>query len=93
MTYAPAELDRARIQAGRIFHYGSITLIDQPARTTTLAAVETARAAGLLLSYDPNLRPPLWPSLAEDHAAILDTVKFADVVKLSDEELIFLPIG
>lgn len=90
MTYAPAELDRARIQAGRIFHYGSITLIDQPARNTTLAAVETARAAGLLLSYDPNLRPPLWPSLAEARIVILDTIPYADVVKVNAEELVFL---
>jgi fructokinase len=90
MTYAPAELDRARIQAGRIFHYGSITLIDQPARTTTLAAVETARAAGLLLSYDPNLRPPLWHSPAEARTTILETIPYADVVKLNEEELVFL---
>lgn len=90
MTYSPAELDLARIRAGRIFHYGSITLIDQPARTTTLAAVEAAREAGLLISYDPNLRPPLWPSLAEARATILETVALADVVKLNAEELVFL---
>ena len=90
MTYAPAELDRPRIEAGRIFHYGSITLIDQPAQSTTLAAIETARAAGLLLSYDPNLRPPLWPSLAEARTRILETVAYADVVKINEEELVFL---
>ncbi len=90
MTYAPSELDRARIQAGRIFHYGSITLIDQPARTTTLAAVETARAAGLLVSYDPNLRPPLWPSLAKARTTILSAMQYADVVKVNEEELVFL---
>jgi fructokinase len=90
MTYAPAELDRTRIQAGRIFHYGSITLIDQPARTTTLEAIETARAAGLLLSYDPNLRPALWPCLTEARTTILDTITHADVVKLNAEELVFL---
>ena len=90
MSYAPAELDRARIQAGRIFHYGSITLIDEPARTTTLAAIDTAKAAGLLLSYDPNLRPPLWPSLEQARNTILQTIKFADVVKMSEEELVFL---
>lgn len=90
MTFAPRELDRARIQAGRIFHYGSITLIDQPARTTTLEAIDTARAAGLLISYDPNLRPPLWPSLAEARNTILSTIQYADVVKLNEEELVFL---
>ncbi len=90
MTYASQELDRARIQAGRIFHYGSITLIDHPARLTTLEAVDTALAAGLLLSYDPNLRPALWPSLAEARTTIRATVQYADVVKLNEEELVFL---
>lgn len=90
MTYAPAELDRDRIQAGRIFHYGSITLIDEPARTTTLAAMETAYNAGLLLSYDPNLRPALWPSLVEARTTILETIAYPDVIKLNEEELVFL---
>ena len=90
MTYAPTELDRARIQAGRIFHYGSITLIDEPARTTTLAAIDTAQAAGLLLSYDPNLRPALWSSLQQARNTILQAVLYADVVKVNAEELIFL---
>ena len=90
MTYAPQELDRDRIRAGRIFHYGSITLIDHPACITTLEAIDTARAAGLLLSYDPNLRPALWPSLAEARTTILTTVRHADVIKLNEEELVFL---
>ncbi len=90
MTYASAELDHACIQTGRIFHFGSITLIDEPARTTTLAAVATARAAGLLLSYDPNLRPPLWPSLPKARRTILSAMQHADVVKVNEEELVFL---
>src|SRR5262249_49794458 len=84
MTYAPDELDRERLLSGRIFHFGSITLIDEPARTTTVAAVEAARAAGLLISYDPNLRPPLWPDLDTARAEILAAVPFADIVKVSE---------
>ena len=90
MTYTPEELDHDRITAGKIFHYGSITLIEEPARTTTLAAIETARQAGLLLSYDPNLRPPLWSDLAIARNGILEAMPFADMVKVSEEELAFL---
>jgi fructokinase len=90
MTYVPAELDRERLLAGRIFHFGSITLIDEPARKTTLAAVAAARAAGQLISYDPNLRPPLWPDLDTARAEILSAVPFTDIVKVSEEELAFL---
>lgn len=90
MTYTPDELDRDRIAGGRIFHFGSITLIDEPARTTTLAAAEIARAAGLLISYDPNLRPPLWPDMETARIGILQASNLADIVKVSEEELVFL---
>ena len=90
MTYAPAELDRDRITQGRIFHYGSITLIDRTSRLTTLAAIQSAREAGLLLSYDPNLRLPLWPEEAAARKGILSAMRYADIVKVSAEELAFL---
>src|SRR5262249_9655841 len=86
----PEELDKARIESGRIFHFGSITLIDEPARTTTLTAVEIARSAGLLISYDPNLRPPLWSALPTARITILEAAHSADIVKVSEEELAFL---
>lgn len=90
MTYIPAELDTARISACTIFHYGSITLIDEPARTATLTAVQQAKSEGKLISYDPNLRPPLWRTLEEARETILETIPLADMVKVSEEELGFL---
>ncbi len=90
MTYTPAELDTTRIDSATIFHFGSITLIDEPARTTTLTAVQRARANGTLVSYDPNLRPPLWQSLDIARSTILETLSLADMVKVSEEELGFL---
>ncbi|HLK57540.1 MAG TPA: PfkB family carbohydrate kinase [Chthonomonadaceae bacterium] len=90
MTYAPAELDRARIEAGRIFHYGSITLIDKTSRAATLAALTLAYSAGLLISYDPNLRLPLWPDEPTARKGILSAMRYADIVKVSAEELAFL---
>lgn len=90
MTYAPEELDTARIDSAKIFHFGSISQIDEPSGTTTLTAVQRARANGSLISYDPNLRPPLWQSLDAARATILNTIPLADMVKVSEEELGFL---
>lgn len=90
MTYATGELDRTYLAAGKIFHYGSISLIDYVPRLTTYAAIKAARAAGMLISYDPNLRPPLWPSLKQARITILRAMRFADIVKVSEAELAFL---
>lgn len=93
MTYLPEELDAARISACAIFHFGSISMIDEPARTATLAAVQQAKSEGKLISYDPNLRPPLWRTLEQARETILETIPLADMVKVSDEELGFLLNG
>ncbi len=89
-TYTADELDIAAIDSCRIFHFGSITLIDSSPKLATISAVNRAREAGKLISYDPNLRPPLWPSLSEAQAAILETANLVDMVKVSEEELSFL---
>ncbi|MGC8666882.1 MAG: PfkB family carbohydrate kinase [Chthonomonadales bacterium] len=90
MLYRPDEVDEARIRRGRILHFGSITLIQEPSRAATLHAVDVARQAGLLVTFDPNLRPPLWPSLEEARRVILDALPSAHVIKVSEEELHFL---
>ncbi|KAG2324733.1 hypothetical protein Bca52824_007461 [Brassica carinata] len=69
----------------KVFHYGSISLIVEPCRSAHLKAMEVAKEAGALLSYDPNLRLPLWPSKEEAKGNII-----AEVIKVSDEELMFL---
>lgn len=90
MTYTTAEVDTAAIDQCRVFHFGSITLIDRSARLATMSAAKHARAAGKLISYDPNLRPPLWPSLSVARNRILRAVPMADLVKVSEEELSYL---
>lgn len=74
----------------KVFHYGSISLITDPCRSAHLKAMEVAKEAGVLLSYDPNLRLPLWPSAAEAKEQILSIWDQADVIKVSDVELEFL---
>jgi len=90
MLYRPDEVDTGYIRTARILHYGSISLIGEPSRSATLLAVETARSAGLLLSYDPNLRLSLWPSADAAREGILLGWPLAQVIKVSAEELAFL---
>ena len=90
MLLAPEELDAEFIKSARAFHYGSITLISEPSKSATEAAIGHAAESGLLISYDPNLRRPLWPSEAQAREQMLAAMAHPDVVKLSDEELEFL---
>jgi len=90
MLMTPDDVAYDVIDSGRIFHYGSITLIDEPVRSATLAAVDHARKRGLLISYDPNLRLALWPSAAAAKDGMRLGLKQAQIVKISEEELEFL---
>lgn len=74
----------------KIFHYGSISLITEPCRSAHLEAMKAARESGALLSYDPNLRLPLWPSPEVAKEQIMSIWKEADIIKVSDVELEFL---
>lgn len=90
MLLSPEELDHDYIGAAKSLHYGSISLISEPSRSATLAAVESAMERGLLISYDPNLRLNLWPSAEMARVGMLTGWQFAQVAKVSREELTFL---
>lgn len=90
MLLKPEELNLELIRSAKVFHYGSISLIVEPCRSAHLKAMEVARDAGALLSYDPNLRLPLWPSAEEAREQIMSIWDKADVIKVSDVELEFL---
>ncbi|MGE5592144.1 MAG: PfkB family carbohydrate kinase [Betaproteobacteria bacterium] len=90
MLLEPSEVDVDLLTEARVFHHGSISLITEPSRSATLAAVRAARAAGALISYDPNIRLPLWPAPNEARAVILAAASSADIIKVSEEELAFL---
>jgi fructokinase len=90
MLYKPGEIDVEYIRSSKVFHYGSISLIGEPSRSATLLAIEAARASGSLISYDPNLRLPLWPSPAAAKEGIMLGWSLAYVTKVSEEELAFL---
>ncbi len=84
------ELDTGLLDEARVFHFGTLSLTDEPARTATQKAVAYARAHGKLISCDPNLRQPLWRSLDEAKEQMLWSLQQADVVKISDNEVTFL---
>ena len=84
------ELDEALIAGSRVFHFGTLSLTDEPARTATERAVAMAKAAGAYISVDPNLRKPLWPDMEAAKAALEWSLKQADIIKISDEEIDFL---
>ncbi|MBN1287623.1 MAG: carbohydrate kinase [Anaerolineae bacterium] len=84
------ELDRELLQQARAFHFGSLSLTDEPVRSATLEAIKIARAGGALISYDVNYRPSLWrePKDALDQAmAMLPEV---DLLKINETELALL---
>ncbi|KAK2376938.1 putative fructokinase-7 [Trifolium repens] len=87
------ELDFDLIRKAKIFHYGSISLITEPCKSAHIAAAKAAKDAGVFLSYDPNLRLPLWPSADSAREGILSIWETADIIKISEEEISFLTNG
>jgi len=90
MLFTPEEVDPGVIAAARIFHFDSISLAAEGPRATALHAAGLAAAGGRLISYDVNLRLPLWPEAAAAAAGIRTGFERAQIVKLSDDELDFL---
>ena len=74
----------------RIFHFGSLSLTREPARTATRSAVTAARSGGALISFDPNLRPSLWSNLETAKTQMLWGCSVCDILKVAEEELVFL---
>lgn len=81
------ELDGEMLRSCRIFHFGTLSMTAEPCRSATHRAVETARQAGALISFDPNLRESLWSSLEEARKAVCWGLERCDILKISDNEL------
>ena len=86
----PEEVDCSLLQQAKVFHFGTLSLTDEPAASATRAAVKEAKAANLLISVDPNLRKPLWKKETDAKFAMEWSLRQADIVKISDEEIDFL---
>ena len=84
------EVQDAIIANSKIFHFGSLSMTDEPVRSAHLHALEVAEKHGVLRSYDPNLRPPLWPDLDTAKENILALMSHCDILKISDNEIQWL---
>ncbi len=86
----PEEVDENLIASAKVFHFGTLSLTDEPAASATRRALELAKKHSLLISLDPNLRKPLWKTETDAKNAIEWSLHQADIVKISDEEIGFL---
>ena len=84
------EVDLALIDECKVFHFGTLSLTNNPSKNTTKKLVDYAKKKDKLISFDPNLRKPLWNNLTEAKKAMLYGLSKADIVKISDEEVEFL---
>ena len=87
MMLRPEEVNEQIIRNSKIFHFGSLSMTDEPVRSAHLHALKVAEEAGVLRSYDPNLRPPLWPDLDTAKENILALMSHCDILKISDNEI------
>ena len=74
----------------KIFHFGTLSMTHDGIRLATKKALMLAKEEGALISFDPNLRPPLWDSLEEAKEQVLYGLKFCDILKISDNEIQWL---
>jgi fructokinase len=90
MLYDMPDVNADYVQASKILHFGSLSLIAEPSRRATFFAVFEARKSGVLVSYDPNLRVNLWPDAQQMKAMVMEGWGYAQVIKVSGEELALL---
>ena len=90
MELSADELPLNVIANSRIFHFGTLSMTHEGVRRATRNAIDTAKAGGALLSFDPNLRPPLWSRLDEAKEQIGYGLTRCDILKIADNELEFM---
>ena len=90
MMLAEEEVPEEAVRRCRIFHFGTLSMTHEGVRRATRRAIEYARAGGALLSFDPNLRPPLWADLEDAREQIAYGLSKCDILKIADNELAFM---
>lgn len=78
------------IRQSKVFHFGTLSMTDEPVKTATKKALKVAKDAGCIITFDPNLRPPLWDSMEDAKAAMEYGFGYCDVLKISDNEIQFI---
>lgn len=90
MMLTAEEVQEEMIAKSRIFHFGTLSLTDEPVRSATQRALEYAKKHGIMVTFDPNLRPPLWNNLQDAKEQIWFGLSKCSAVKMSEEELEFI---
>ena len=90
MMLRPENVHLELIKNSRIFHFGTLSMTDPNVEAATKTAIEAAKKANAIISFDPNLRPPLWKSLDTAKEKIHYGLSQCDVLKISDDEIAFL---
>lgn len=90
MMLTEQELPLEVLKKAKIFHFGTLSMTDPCVRSATVKAVETAKQGGAWISFDPNLRAPLWSDLNEAKRAIAWGLSQCDILKIADNELQFM---
>lgn len=90
MNLRTEDLDQELLADTTIFHFGSLSMTDEPCRSASREAIALAEASGALLSFDPNLREPLWHSLDDAKEQILYGMAHCQILKISDNEIQWL---
>lgn len=90
MMLTENEISEVVIKDSRIFHFGTLSMTHEGVRAATKKAVRFAREAGALISFDPNLRPPLWKSMNEAREQLLYGLERCHILKISDNEIQWL---
>lgn len=85
-----SDISAEQLTRSRFFHFGSVSMSAEPAATATLQAAQRAKVEGTIISFDPNLRPPLWSDLHAAKQKIVEGMRLAHIVKLSEEEHYFI---
>ena len=87
MMLTESELPAEQLRASKIFHFGTLSMTHEGVRAATRRAVSIAKEAGAVISFDPNLRPPLWKSLEDPKEQVKYGLAHCDVLKISDNEI------
>ena len=90
MMLTKDEIDVSLLQSTKIFHFGTLSMTHQKVREATKFAIDEAKKAGALISFDPNLREPLWNSLDDAKKQVLYGLTKCDILKISDNEIQWL---
>ena len=90
MMILAEEVQEDLIASSRVFHFGTVSMTDEPTRGATVKALEYARKHQVMVTFDPNLRPPLWRNLQEAKEQIWYGLSQCSAVKMSEEELEFI---